>query len=112
MIEGRWKILLISLTMAFSTAGLSVLVDDSIFDANVLILGLTSVGENFKPRESSSVWGVVSWVSVRLITVCLLSSGFIKGVVNLFVVEHCVNAKKCSIQLLFLLFYAAKAALY
>ena len=82
MIEGRWKILLISLTMAFSTARLSVLVDDSIFDANVLILGFTSVGENFKPRESSSVWGVVSWVSVRLITVRLLSSGFIKGVVD------------------------------
>ena len=58
------------------------LVDDSIFDANVLILGFTSVGENFKPRESSSVWGVVSCVSVRLITVRLLSSGFIKGVVD------------------------------
>ena len=74
--------MLISLTMAFSTAGLNVLVDDSIFDAMVPILGFTSVGENFNPRESSSVWGLVSWVSVRLITVCLLSSGFIKGVVD------------------------------
>ena len=82
MIEGRWRILLISLTMAFSTAGLNVLVDDSIFDAKVRMLGFTSVGENFKPRESSSVWGVVSWVSVRLITVRLLSSDFIKGVVG------------------------------
>ena len=63
-------------------AGLNVLVDDSIFDVMVLTLGFTLVGQNFKPSKSSSVWGVVSWVSVRLITVCLLSSGFIKGVVD------------------------------
>ena len=37
--------------MAFSTAGLNVLVDDSIFDAMVPILGFTSVGENFNPRD-------------------------------------------------------------
>ena len=68
--------------MAFSTAGLNVLVDDSNFDAMVSILGFTSVGETFNPRESSSVWGMLSWVAVRLITARLLSSGFIKGVVD------------------------------
>ena len=41
--------------MAFSIAGSKDLVEGAILDAIVAMFGLTSVGENFKPRDNSSV---------------------------------------------------------
>ena len=79
--EGFCRMAVTSLAMACSIAGSNALVVGSIFEAMVAVLGLRSVGQNFSPRDKSSVSFGSRLVSLRFTTVRLVSSGFMEGVV-------------------------------
>ena len=80
-LDGCWRMVAISLAMACSTAGSNDFVVGSILDAIAAVLGLRSVGQNLRPRDKSSVSLGSSLVLLMFITVGLVSSRFIDGVV-------------------------------